>query len=138
MGDANVEVLKAMYDAFARGDVPAVLGSMTDDVEWHEADNMPYEGPFHGPQEVAEKVLGPLIEDIPDFSVTPEEFIASGDTVAVVTRYRGNGKTTGRQLDIPVVHIFDLRDGKVARFRQFADGRTFSEVARGAEAAASA
>jgi uncharacterized protein len=138
MGDANVEVLEAMYDAFGRGDVPAVLAGMTDDVEWHEAENMPYgPSPVHGPQAVAENVFAPLIGDIPDFTVTPEEFIGSGDTIAVVTRYGGTGKATGKELDMPVIHVFDFRDGKVARFRQFADGRTFTEVAR-AEAAATA
>lgn len=110
----------------------------TDDVQWFEAPNMPYgPSPLHGPQEVAEKVFGPLTQDIPDFSVTPEEFIGSGDTIAVVTRYRGTGKATGKPLDLPVVHVFDMRDGKVARFRQFTDSATFNEVAR-AEAATTA
>jgi ketosteroid isomerase-like protein len=31
MGDANVEVVTAAYDAFARGDLPAVLEMFTDD-----------------------------------------------------------------------------------------------------------
>jgi ketosteroid isomerase-like protein len=72
--------------------------------------------------------LGPLIEHIPNFEATPEEFITSDGTVAAVVRYTGSGKTTGKQLDLPVVHVWDVRDGKIARFRQFADTAKFREV----------
>ena len=137
MGDQSVEVVKRMYDAFGRGDVPGVLSVMTDDIEWFAAESMPYGGPYHGPQEVAENIFGPVMEDIPDFTVTPEQLIGSGDTIAAVTRYRGTGKATGKQLDLPVVHVFDMRDGKVARFRQFIDTMKFREVV-GAETAATA
>jgi type IV secretion system protein VirD4 len=39
-----------------------------------------------------------------------------------------SGKATGKQLDLPVVHVWDVRDGKIARFRQFADTAKFPEV----------
>ena len=128
MGEQSVEVVKGMYEAFGRGDVSAVLGAMADDIEWYEADGMPYGGLHHGPEAVAQKVFGPQIEDVPDFAVTPEEFVVSGDTVAVVARYTGSGKSTGKQLDLQVVHIFDVRDGMIARFRQFVDTAKYLEV----------
>jgi ketosteroid isomerase-like protein len=43
--------------------------------------------------------------------------MGSGETVAAVVRYTGTGKATGKTLDLPVVHIWDIRDGKLARFR---------------------
>ena len=128
MGDQSVEAVKSLYEAFGRGDVPAVLGAMAADIEWHEAEGMPYGGVHHGPEEVAQNVFGPQIEDIPDFAVTPEEFITSGDTVAVVARYTGTGKATGKALNLQVVHVWDVRDGKIARFRQFADTVKYLEV----------
>jgi ketosteroid isomerase-like protein len=48
--------------------------------------------------------------------------------VAAVARYTGSGKATGKELDIQVVHVWDVRDGKVARFRQFVDTAKFLEV----------
>jgi ketosteroid isomerase-like protein len=62
------------------------------------------------------------------FAVTPEEFMASGDAIAVVTRYTGTGKATGKALDVPAVHVWDIRDGKAARFRQFMDTVAYAEV----------
>jgi ketosteroid isomerase-like protein len=126
--DQSLQVVKGTYEAFARGDVPGVLGAMADDVEWYEAEGMPYGGLHRGGDAVAQRVFGPLIADIPDFAVTPEEFIPSGDTVAVVARYTGSGKETGKRLDLPVVHVWDVRDGKIVRFRQFADTAKFLEV----------
>jgi uncharacterized protein len=128
MTDSNVEIVKGAYEAFGRGDVEAVLGAMSEDVEWNEAEGMPYGGRHIGRQAVAERVFGPIVADIPNLSVTPEEMYASGDTVVVVTRYAGTGAATGVQLDLPVVHIWDIRDGQLARFRQFADTIEFAEV----------
>ena len=128
MTEQNVQIVEDVYEAFARGDVAAVLAAMTDDVEWHEAEGMPYGGVYRGGDAVAQNVFGPITTDIPDFAVTPAEMIASGDTVAVVVRYTGTGKNTGEQLDLPVVHIWNVRDGKLERFRQFADTAKFLEV----------
>ena len=128
MAEQAVQVVKGAYEAMARGDVPAFLGSFADDIAWHEAEGMPYGGVYQGPDAIAQNVLGPLVTDIPNFSVTPEEFIASGDTVAVVARYTGTGKETGRELNLNVVHVWEVRGGKIARFRQFADTAKFLEV----------
>jgi uncharacterized protein len=128
MGEQSVQVVRGAYDAFGRGDVPGVLDAMADDIKWYEAEGMPYGGLYHGGEAVVQNVFGPIVQDIPNFAVTPEEFIASGDTVAVVVRYTGTGKDTGNELDLPVVHVWDVRDGKLARFRQFADTAKFREV----------
>jgi ketosteroid isomerase-like protein len=68
------------------------------------------------------------MQDIPNFALAPEEFIASGDTVAAVVRYAGTGKDTGKELDLPVVPVWDVRNGKLAQFRQFMDTAKFREV----------
>jgi len=128
MRPESVEVVEGIYEAFARGDVQAVLAAMSHDIEWYEAEGMPYGGRHQGPDAAAQNVLGPVARDIPDFAATPEELIASGETVAVVARYTGTGKVTGKELDLRVVHLWDVRDGKVARFRNFADTAKFLEV----------
>jgi len=128
MSDQAVSAVKAAYEALGRGDLPAVLGAMTEDIEWHQAEGGPYGGVYRGPQTIAENVFGPLLTDAPDFALTPEEYIASGDTVVAVVRYTGTGKSTGKELDLPVVHVWDVRDGKLARFRQFMDTARFLEV----------
>jgi ketosteroid isomerase-like protein len=70
------------------------------------------------------------------FAITPEQLIGSGATVAAIVRYTGTGKATGKPLDVPVVHVWDIRDGKLARFRQFIDTVKFAEVVPAGVAAA--
>jgi ketosteroid isomerase-like protein len=70
------------------------------------------------------------------FAVTPEEFMATGDTVAVVVSYTGTGKATGKPLDLPVVHVWEIQDGKAVRFRQFADTLKFADVVTAADSVA--
>ena len=62
---------------------------------------------------------------------------ASGAYGMIVdVRYTGTGKATGKTLDVPVVHVWDIRDGKLARFRQFIDTVKFAEVVPAGVAAA--
>ncbi len=136
MSEQNVELVKGTYGAFGRGDVPAVLGAFTDDIEWFEAEGMPYGGLHRGPDAVAQNVFGPITEDVEGFAVTPEELIGSGATVAAVVRYTGTGKATGKALDVPAVHVWEIRDGKLARFRQFIDTVKYAEVVPAAVTAA--
>lgn len=128
MSEQNLEVIKGAYAAFAEGDVPAVLGVFADDIEWHEAEGMPYGGVYRGGEAVVQNVFGPISQDVEGFALTPEELMSAGDTVAAVVRYTGTGKVTGKPLDLPVVHVWDIQDGKVVRFRQFADTVKFAEV----------
>jgi ketosteroid isomerase-like protein len=134
--EQGVDIVKRVYEAFGRGDLPSVLAALAD-VEWHEAEGMPYGGVYRGADAVAQNVFGPLTADIPDFALTPEEFIADGDAVAVVIRYTGAGEATGKPLDLPVVHVWNVSDGKITRFRQFADTVKFREVLPADAAAAS-
>ena len=136
MSDQNVEFVKGIYAAFGRGDVPAVLGAFAEDIEWFEAEGMPYGGLHHGPETVAQKVFGPITEDVDGFALVIEELIGSGATVAAVVRYTGTGKASGKPLDLPAVHVWDIRDGKLSRFRQFIDTVKYAEVVPASVAAA--
>lgn len=128
MSDQNVEFVKDTYAAFGRGDVPAVLGAFAEDIEWFEAEGMPYGGLYHGRDAVAQNVFGPITEDVEGFAIVPEELIGSGASVAAIVHYTGTGKATGKALDVPAVHVWEIRDGKLARFRQFIDTVKYAEV----------
>lgn len=128
MSEQIIEVVKGVYDAFARGDIPTVLEAFAEDVEWFEAEGMPYGGLYRSGDAVLQNVFGPIAADVEGFAVTPEEYIASGAKVAALVRYTGTGKATGKALDEPAVHVWEMRDGKLVRFRQFIDTLKFAEV----------
>ncbi len=47
----------------ARGDVAGVLALFSDDIEWYEAEGMPYGGVYRGPKAIAEQVFARIVED---------------------------------------------------------------------------
>jgi uncharacterized protein len=115
-------VVRRSYDAFGRGDMDAVLADMDDAIEWQQAQGLPHGGTYHGLAAVKENVFDPLDRDWWSvFSAIPDEFLEAGGEVVVLGRYRGTAKETGKQLDVPFVHVWSLRDGKAWRFRQFLD-----------------
>jgi uncharacterized protein len=118
----SVAAAQRSYDAFARGDMDAVLGEMHDDIEWQQAQGLPHGGTYRGTVEVRANVFDPLDRDWwAEFSAVPQEFLDAGDEVVVLGRYRGVAKGTGKALDVPFVHVWSFRDGKAWRFRQFLD-----------------
>ena len=53
-----VDTVRRLYDAFGRGDVPAVLLLLDAQVEWTEAERFPYYGgTWRGPQAVLDNLL---------------------------------------------------------------------------------
>ncbi len=111
----NLAVIQQAYEAFGRGDIPAVLDALTDDVEWtlQGPSVIPFAGPRRGREEVAEffSVIGETLE-LEQFE--PREFVAQGDTVVVVGYERSIVKQTGRSFEQEWAHIYTLRDGKIA------------------------
>jgi ketosteroid isomerase-like protein len=118
----NVQIVRRSYEAFARGDMDAVLADMDEGIEWQQAQGLPHGGTYHGISEVKANVFAPLDRDWwSEFSAAPDELLDAGDEVVVLGRYRGTAKETGKQLDVPFVHVWSLRGGKAWRFRQFLD-----------------
>ena len=97
MSTENVEIVKGIYQAFATGDVGAVVGAMSPDVEWNEAENFPYSdgNPYNGPDAVLGGVFARIGEEWDGFAVEPREFVDGGDTVVMTGRYTGTCKATG-------------------------------------------
>jgi uncharacterized protein len=120
----NTKVVQDAYAAFGRGDIPTLLGYMTDDIEWRPvtgaARHVPFAGERRGTPAVAE--FFKLVADSEDFEqFEPREFIAQGDKVVAIGHYRAKTKATGRTFDSDFVMVFTLRGGKVAAFQEFTD-----------------
>jgi ketosteroid isomerase-like protein len=128
MSDDNIAFVRGRYEAFNKGDVEAVLGSFDENIDWYETEGMPQGGHYHGPQAIADNVFGPIVNDIDGFQVTPDELYAGGDEVLVIATYSGTARESGKDLRQQAVHAWTVRDGKIARFRQFMDTVKYNEV----------
>ena len=127
----QVTRMQELYGAFGRGDIPTVLAAMDPAIEWYEAEGNPWrlEHPFVGPQQIVEGVFQRIGTEFDGFEVVPTRFLGDGDTVIMEGRYRARShQATGKPLDAEVVHMWDLRDGKIVRFHQYVDTRQWANV----------
>src|SRR5918998_5266448 len=123
----NLDVVRRFYGAFGRGDIPAALDLLADDVEWtfRAPSVIPFAGTRRGREGVAEffSLVGETLE-FQQFE--PREFVGQGDTVVVLGYERSLVKATGHRFEQEWAHVYTLRDGKIATGRFFED--TAAEV----------
>jgi uncharacterized protein len=115
----NIKAIQAMYEAFGRGDVAAILEGVTDDVDWASdtsSTGAPWYGVRHGKGEVASffEAFGSTME-VEQFD--PFTFSANEDAVFSVVRFKAKARTTGKGIEMNLHHYFKFRDGKVSYYR---------------------
>jgi ketosteroid isomerase-like protein len=120
---SNTDPVRALYAAFAKGDMPAALATMAPDIVWNEAENYPYadRNPYIGPEAVLHGVFARIGGDWEGFAATPDEFIDGGDTIVSLGHYTGAFKATGKPMRAQFAHVCRVKDGKIVSFQQYAD-----------------
>jgi uncharacterized protein len=119
----HVRTVRQLYACFAQGDIPGALRLLTEDVEWHLAGPpaiLPWAGPRCGREQVG-RFLAAFPETLEIQAFEPREFVARGDTVVMLGRERARVKPTERVCESEWAMVFSLRDGKIARLRQYHD-----------------
>lgn len=118
---SNLNSVKAVYQAFAKTDIPSVIGFLSPDIDWTEAEGFPYGGTYHGPHAVLSGVFMRLGSEWNGFAAVPDEFIDGGDTVVALGKYSGTYKRTGKSFEANFAHVWKIQDGKAIRFTQYVD-----------------
>lgn len=127
----NASMMEGLYESFARGDIPAVLGAMDPGIQWYEAEHVTFwtGEPFIGPDAVLQGVFARLGETFGDtFRVEVNRIVDCASTVVMEGRYKAVAQATGKELDAQVTHIWDIADGKVVKFQQYTDTWQFAQV----------
>jgi uncharacterized protein len=125
---SNSQTVQSIYEAFGRGDIPAILDCLADDVRWeHWPDGngagrqgVPWLQPRNGKQEVGGffEALGAL--EFHDFR--PGGFLESNGQVAALVDVDVSVRETGRRFRDSEIHLWTFAaDGKVSEFRHYVD-----------------
>lgn len=129
----DIEVIHRIYDAFGRGDVPAILAHLADDVQWEYGVNstdVPWLQPRRGRQQVAQ-----FFETLAGWQMhrfVPKTFLQADNLVVVLIDLEATVRATGmRIVEEDEVHIWHVRDGQVVRFRHRADTAQHLRAFRG-------
>jgi ketosteroid isomerase-like protein len=135
----NADFIHSLYGAFAKGDIATILAALTPDVDWvcEGPASVPFCGKFRGPDQVS-KFFETLATTQSDHRLKIEETYAAGDQVFAITRYSCVVNVTGKKVDSRGIHVFTVKNGKVARFLEVFDSAAAVEAYRPEPAGAAA
>jgi ketosteroid isomerase-like protein len=127
----NLEIVQALYSAFATRDISSILSMLSATVEWGEPEN-PYNpagGTRFGHSGFLEWVtIGKNTEEI--LVLAPQKMLADADSVAVVGHMKCRALSTGKTYESDFVHVVSIHGGKICKFQEFFDTYIAGEAFR--------
>jgi ketosteroid isomerase-like protein len=136
--EAMTATVMGIYEAFGRGDVPAILDVLADDVTWdgdwpdsfaQRDGSIAYMAPRRGVNQVADFFAAAAELTIHDFRVG--DVLVGADKVAVTVVMDATVPSGGRYRD-EEVHLWTLgADGRVTALRHYTDTAKHLAAARG-------
>ena len=124
----NKQIVENIYKCFASGDIPSLLGTFDENIEWTEAEGFPYGGTYIGANAILENVFMKLGGEWEGFSAAPDEILDAGDNIIALGNYAGKYNKTGKSMKAPYAHIWTLRNGKIVKFVQYTDTLKVAEA----------
>jgi hypothetical protein len=121
--EKNIQVIKDMYQAFGRGDIPFILERVSPVrfERWGVVANGTWRAPWHQEATSKEEVLKyfeAVLGAMEPLRFEPGLFAASGDHVYATVHMEYRVRANGKILAMPdVVHKFKLLDGRVVGVR---------------------
>ena len=118
-GEDNVNTIRAVYEAFGRGDVGFILERVTDDVDWATDTSSraaPWYGPHSGTAGVTEffQAFGSTMT-VHQFE--PVSFASNDTEVHTIVKLKATRTANGRAAEMNLHHWFVFRDEKIAYYR---------------------
>jgi ketosteroid isomerase-like protein len=114
MSHENLELVRASYEAFARGDFEASINAYTEDTEYDDSRVRPDGGMRRGREALGNSALA-WLDTFTEYSFELEDVLDAGDQVVVVSRDRGRGKTSGVEVEHRWGWVVSVSDGRIAR-----------------------
>jgi ketosteroid isomerase-like protein len=117
MTPTNAELVRGAYDAFARGDIPTVLGIFAEDIAWHVPGRSPLSGDYRGRDAVVGFLSRAMELSDGTLKVDAEELLGSRERIVVLTTV--SAERNGRVWSSPEVHVWRMEQGRAVEFREF-------------------
>jgi ketosteroid isomerase-like protein len=119
----GLELVKETYRRYGVGDMDYVYSVLADDVEWRSSGRrevVPTAPPRRGREGVREYFTA-LWADWVIESHDPQEFIGSGERIAVRTRVIARHKSSAQILVLDKVDLLTVRNGRIQAFYEIFD-----------------
>ncbi len=129
----NMTIIQKLYDDFAKGDMEAVGAALDANIEWNEAENFPYAdgNPYIGFDAILNGVFARIGAEWEYWNLVDLNYHDMANNQVLVTgRYQGKYKKNSAVINLQMAHLWNLKDGKVTKFQQFADTKGIDEAIR--------
>jgi ketosteroid isomerase-like protein len=130
MSEENLEVVRASWEAWSRGDMEALFEFYDPTVEWDMTHSqVPDMGVFHGHDGIRE-FFREWRAFFAEYYAEPEEFIDAHDSVLVRIKQSGRERTSTVTVEMPSYwQLYRLRDGRAVRVEIYRDKADAFEAA---------
>jgi ketosteroid isomerase-like protein len=119
MSQENVAVVETALNAFARDGPDAFAECLTDDIDHRAIEGaLDDRGPMHGKAAVRAYAQD-WLDTFDDFRAEAVELIDAGEKVIAILRISGRAKLSGVETDLTYAAVYTIRDGKIARGREY-------------------
>lgn len=122
MSQQNVEVVRNIYAAMKAGDLAGLFGQIAPSVKIWQTEELPWGGTYVGLEQA--KIFFGKVNMHLNPSVALERFIDSGDFIVAIGRTQGTTKKSGASFDVPLIHLWEVREGKIAGLSVFLENAT--------------
>lgn len=117
----NLAIVEEMYRALSRGDLDFIRGVFDPQIEWIQCEGFPGGGRHVGVDAIFAGVFSRFAADWLDWKAVVHQWLDAGDTIVALGEYRGTFRATDKSTVAAFAHVYDVRDGRIVRFRQYAD-----------------
>tara|TARA_R110002096_G_scaffold354570_2_gene547801 strand:+ start:1248 stop:1664 length:417 start_codon:yes stop_codon:yes gene_type:complete len=122
MTNSPREVAQTFYNMIHAGAFVELFASLTEDcvIEYFGPAVIPFAGRFIG-REKCRLFFDHVANDVAIHEFRQDDFMPGDGMIAVTGHLHLSFKATGRRYASDYVHVIHVRDGKIARFRDFQD-----------------
>jgi len=120
--DDDIALIRSGYELWGRGEFEQALALMHPEVEWIPPAYAPEPGPHRG-HDAVRRGIDAYFQGFAEFRPEIAEIRPTdrpGTYLAEVQTYT-KGRTSGIESTIDVLHLIEVRDGKIARLQVFTD-----------------
>lgn len=121
MSEANVELLRPVYEEWSRGNFRPVTDAYDSQLEWGWSGEFPGMAGVEPGTEGQDPRLVQWLSTWEHWRVEARDFLTKGDQVVVLARYTGRGKGSGVEVDTEGAHLWTFKGGKARRMVVYSD-----------------
>ncbi len=117
----HLSIVQRLYAAFGQRDWATIHELFAPNIEWIQNEGFPGGGRHVGADAVLNDVFAKFRDEWDSWRAVVIEWLDAGHAIVALGEYHGTHRGTGKSTVAAFAHVYEVRDGRITRFRQFTD-----------------